>query len=198
MTGVQTCALPICFPVTIGGGVNASDTVEIIHKIETQGSDVYVYTSPKFSGIFIAFVDSGDEENYTWTEYEIADSGAWQAKSGGKNSTDNGTAQEFQQTQGLAATPFYTFMFELTSADGSKFYRFKQDVRIPIGTADGQIYYWDETNKCIALGDAPTGNDIPYWNTTSKTYKFLAPAQYKVLTSTDGTSWEVGYVRSHS
>ena len=24
MTGVQTCALPICFPVTIGGGAGAS------------------------------------------------------------------------------------------------------------------------------------------------------------------------------
>ena len=30
MTGVQTCALPICFPVTIGGSLSVNDYVQLI------------------------------------------------------------------------------------------------------------------------------------------------------------------------
>ena len=32
MTGVQTCALPICFPVTIAAGANMSGNIRIIER----------------------------------------------------------------------------------------------------------------------------------------------------------------------
>ena len=47
MTGVQTCALPICFPVTIEGGysVVVNDILFSVLKIEIDGKEIEFYSS---------------------------------------------------------------------------------------------------------------------------------------------------------
>ena len=51
MTGVQTCALPICFPVTIGGaiGVGVSGTINSSAKLEVA-STTKGFLPPRMTG----------------------------------------------------------------------------------------------------------------------------------------------------
>lgn len=149
--------------------------------------------------IFPASVTGETTGEYTWTEQEATDTtGAFQDKTGGRTDVICGKAKEFNGTTGLyGSASFYVPMYEYQSADGTKFYRFSKDDTVPDGSADGQILYWDNTDGCWKVSQAPTANSIPYWDSVDKIYKFIAPAQYKVITSVDGTWWQAGYVRSH-
>ena len=54
MTGVQTCALPICFPVTIHGGITSSSISSLLHIHNsplTSRAEDYVFTGSHRLGI---------------------------------------------------------------------------------------------------------------------------------------------------
>ena len=56
MTGVQTCALPICFPVTIGGIKDLQDTVEkVLNSQEKMNAANY-------------YANTQEEEHKVWEE----------------------------------------------------------------------------------------------------------------------------------
>lgn len=64
---------------------------------------------------------------------------------------------------------------------------------IPAGTYDGEILFWDVVTSAWKVSTAPDLSSIPYWDDTTKAYKWV-PSPYsggRVLT-TDGTdhTWE--------
>ena len=60
MTGVQTCALPICFPVTICVNVNPIAQTSATDDTSPQGNlSAYGVTAAKFQGFTKSFVEHG-------------------------------------------------------------------------------------------------------------------------------------------
>ena len=62
MTGVQTCALPICFPVTIGGNGNKGNGLS--WGWTKSGKEVVVVTSKRMMDVFRAEAVRSVEEKY--------------------------------------------------------------------------------------------------------------------------------------
>jgi hypothetical protein len=200
--------------VFLSNEVSVSDLEAMIFQLQQQVNDQMGagsgyppaqefsgYIIPdEFTGIFPASVTGESSGSYAWAEQKVDNTtGAFSALTGGRTGTTSvNPAKEFNATTGLYGTAsFYVPMYEYQSADGTKFYRFDKDAIVPDGNADGQILYWDNTDECWEVSQAPLANSIPYWDSVDKIYKFIAPAQYKVITSVDGTWWQAGYVRSH-
>jgi len=185
---------------------SSSGCISILWRNGTSGLQlcyVRLGNEPLISNIFPASITGESSAGiYTWLEREQANGGTWQNKTDGRNSTDDGAAKEFNGMEKLyvqnGSAAFDTFMFELTSADGTKYYRFKQNLIIPKGTADGQIIYWNNTDKKFVLTTAPSANSVPVYNSSTKAVEWKAPTtSYQVITY-NGTTTDFGFVRSHS
>ena len=100
MTGVQTCALPTCFPVTIDGSVVWAKTSDTGSAIIPSGTDAQRDGAPA-AGYFRFNTDSDSFEGYDGT--------AWGAIGGGGGATTltilnrSGTSIDVPLTNGFLA-----------------------------------------------------------------------------------------------